>query len=157
MAEALRQVEPEWLAFYALTKDEPLEFALDYLATAHSRLGEAMTLCRDAQGKLLVPPEAMAEMSGVHLFLIALAMAADPSVKTAANLRLTPRRGRPNRNIVKINDYRKAARRINALKPEGYEAAVNEIAKESGLDRSELEAWAAHIERQEAAFGLTDK
>ena len=159
MAESLRDADvgPEWLAYYALTADEPIRFAKQYLASAHERLGRALSLCRDKGGTRLVPKEAEQEIAAVRLFLIGLASAADPDQKTPVNLKLDRRRGRPRRNIKKITAYRQAAHRVLKLKPRGYEAAVTEVAKDTGLDATEIEAWASSLERQMQEIGLSDK
>jgi hypothetical protein len=157
--ESLRDpsVGDAMLAFLALTQDEPPELALEYLRTAHARLDKAIAACRDASGKLALPAEAERDLSDLKLVLVGLALAADPDVKTPVNLRLVRRKGRPKRNIVRVNDYRRAAHQLLARKPDGYDAAAVEIARETGLDKTEIEAWASHIEGQLAALAQNKK
>ena len=144
----------EWLAYYALTEDEPMRFAVEYMKTAHSRLGRALAQCRDASGERLIPKEAEEELSAVHLFLVGLSMAADPEHKTPVNVKLVRRRGRPKRDISKVVKYRTAATKLLSSKKRGYDAAAREVAQETGLDRTEIEAWASHIEGQRAAVAI---
>ena len=147
-------IGPAWLGFYALTNDEPIECALDYIATAHKRVWAALTAARGPDGKSLLPQEAVKELADLQLFLIGLAQAADPDQKTPVNLKLVRRRGRPRRNIIQVNDYRRVARQVLDRKPEGYDAALIEVAKETGLDRTEIEAWASHLEKHLAVMAV---
>ena len=147
-------VGADWLAYRAITSDEPAERALEYLATAHERLDRALARCRDQQGKRLLPSDVEGELAGLKLVLMALAMAADPKKRTTLNLKLSRRRGRPKRTGDKILSYRRAASELLERKLRGYDAAVLEIAKETGLDRSEIEAWASHLEHQQAAIAI---
>jgi hypothetical protein len=147
-------IGPAWLGFYALTKDEPPDLALEYIATAHKRVSAALAAARGPDGKSMLPAAAVEDLVDLKLFLIGLAQAADPETLTPVNLKLVRRKGRPKRNIVKIIEYRKAARKVLERKSEGYDAAVLEVARETGLDRSEIEAWASHLDRQQAALAV---
>jgi hypothetical protein len=149
-----RSIGPAWLGFYALTKDEPPEMALEYIATAHNRVWSALQAAKGSDGKSLLPPAVVEELVDLKLFLVGLALAADPNVRTPVNLKLVRRKGRPKRTIVQTNAYRRAAHEVNQRKPQGYDAAVLEVAKETGLDRSEIEAWASHLERTEAIIAV---
>lgn len=138
----------DWLAYYAIMRDEPPERALEYLATAHERLNQAIAACRDPQGKPLLPSHVEGELIGLKLVLIALAMAADPDQRTTLNLKLERRRGRPRRSLDKVHSYRRAALKVLQIKGDGYDAALTEVAKDTGLDRTEIEAWASHLQQQ---------
>lgn len=151
VADTLRNeaIGAEMLAYLALTQDEPIECATAFLADAHTRFGRALRALRNDDGALLVSPEVEKELSGIHLFLIGLAQAADPDQKTQYNLIFRRSKGRPKKNIVKVNEYRRAARHIISRKAEiGYHAAVAEAVANYGVDRSEVQAWASHIEAQ---------
>ena len=151
MADSLRdpKVGAHMLAFLALTDDEPKELALEYLKTAHQRLGFALNHCRGPRGERLIPAEAENEISRVSLFLLGLAMAADPKQKTPVNLKLTTRRGRPKKNIVEVQKYRSAGRYILENKAEGYLSAAIDAAKEFDVDRTEAQAWAGWMDREQ--------
>ena len=156
MPDALRtELGPEWLAYYALTQDEPIEFAEQYLKTAHERVGKVLAQCR---GKNVLPPQAAKELADLQLFLMGLAMAADPTKKTPVNLRFVRAKGRPKKNIVLINRYRAAALNVLRHKEEhGYDSAVTAAVATSGLNRTEVEAWASHLEREYARNGVAIK
>lgn len=146
MANQIRDdcVGPHMLAYLALTADEPVTLAMDYLRTAHERLGWALNACRGA-----VAAEAQAEIAGVRLFLIALAGAANPETKTPVNLTLKRRKGRPRKTIVDVQRLRAAGRQILERKEhDGYHSAAYGAASEFEVDRTEAQAWASHLEHE---------
>lgn len=147
-------LSPAWLGFYALTNDEPADLALEYIATAHKRIGRALAAARAPDGCSLLPADTLSELVDLQLFLIGLAQAADPKQRTPVHLKLVRRKGRPKRNIVKVVEYRKAAHQVLERKPDGYDAALTEVAKETGLDRTEIEAWASHLEKRLAVIAV---
>jgi hypothetical protein len=128
--------------------------ALEYIATAHRRVDAALRAADGPDGISMLPPAAVDELVDLKLFLMGLALAADPKAKTPVNLKLVRRQGRPKKNIIQTNAYRKAARELNRRKSRGYDAAVIEIASETGLDRSEIQAWASHLERTDAVIAV---
>lgn len=151
-------VPPGLKALMAIMRgDEPAEAALDYAKTAADSLTEALRLCRDDDGALLIPPAAFARMAEARVFLIALQMAADPKIPTARVLAFPKRKGRPRRSREKVSAYRHAALLFIKRKSRGYDAALLEVAKETGLDNAEIEAWAAHLEAEYARLGLPIK
>lgn len=144
------------LAFLALTKDEPPELALDYLKVANARLGWAMSVITGPKTDDEARKAALKEVTEIRLLLMGLAFAADPEHATQVNLKLVRRKGRPRRNIVTTGEYRQAARHLLARKADGYDAAAREVAQETGLDRTEIEAWASHLEKQQSALAVQE-
>lgn len=141
------------LAYLALTDDEPIEFALDYISSAYERMTAALSALRDDRGQRLVPAAVEDQLSGIALFLLGLSQSADPEAKTQYNLVFKRPKGRPKKTIVDVNLYRDAARLLNRRKAEvGYHSAVAEVVDKTGLDRSKLQAWASHLEREAAAL-----
>jgi hypothetical protein len=154
VTESLKGPSPAWLAFYALTRDEPIDNALEYLGSAHKRVWSALCAAREPDGQTRLPPGAVKELVDLQLFLIGLAQVADPNQKTPVNLKFVRRPGRPNRSMHLIRRYQRAGREVLRLKPKGYDGAVTEVAKATGLDRKEIEAWASSLERHEAVIAV---
>ena len=152
------ELPPGLLAYSAIVRgDEPIDPAFDYARAAAGLLADALDDLRDDDGAPIIPAGAFAKLTEVHLFLLALALAADDSSSTARNLAFPKRRGRPRKSIEKIGEYRKAARMMLDRASAGYDAALVEVAKETGLDKTEIEGWAAKIKADEIAFGLRKK
>ena len=146
------------LAYSAIVRgDEPINPAFAFAIEAAGKFAEALDELRDESGEPLIAPETFAKLSEVNIFLLALSKAADDEVPTARNLDFPKRRGRPRKSIEKIGSYRIAAYKVLERAPLGYDAALIEVAKETGLDRTEIEAWVARIKADQFKFGLKDK
>ena len=151
-------IHPGLEAYSAIVRgDEPIDPALEFAEIAAKQLTDALHELRGDDGEPQIPKTVFAALAEIQIYLIALGMAADPKVKTARTLAFPKRPGRPRRSIEKIGDYRRAAYRVLELKPLGYDAALTEVAAETGLDRTEIEAWAAKIEADLIHFGLLKK
>jgi hypothetical protein len=137
------EVGPHWLAYRALTgRDEPAEFALEYLASAHRRLDLITIAVRQNDEALL--DEALTELANVKLVLIGLAEALRQD-----RVKLKGFRGRPHRSRDKRDDYRRAARHLLSKKStDGYHSAAADASTEFGLDKSEIKSRASHLENE---------
>lgn len=142
-------------AYSAIVRgDEPIDPAYAYAKVAAELVNAALDELRDCNGEPTIPASAFSKIAEVRLYLIGLSMAADPNVKTARKLAFPKRPGRPRRSIEKVGDYRRAAHQVIKRKDRGYDAALTEVAKETGLDRTEIEAWAGHIQAELIRFDL---
>lgn len=156
MSESDVQQGAGWLAYWALQGEEPLEFALSYLSSVGERIG---WISKSLEGVQL-GTEITEELAELRLFFAGLGASANRnqptpyelSIDRKGHLTLKPRRGRPRRERGKVRKYREAAIAMLKRKPRGpdgrggYAAAALEVSKETGLDRSEIERWASHLE-----------
>lgn len=143
MAETKRDpsVGKEWLAWYALQGDEPLECVAEYLDFASQSLGK---LCAAKQEALT--PDERKFLAGLHLMLIGLSSAATGDGGTEYRLTFKRKRGKPiNRHDRALLGHKVAGwveREVRAGKQQ--EQAVLEAVENFGLSRAEIFAWLKH-------------
>ncbi|MBS7670977.1 hypothetical protein [Croceicoccus gelatinilyticus] len=142
MAESKRDpsIGKEWLAWYALNGDEPLEFVGEYLMDALPILGGYIAKSRQNMSQ-----EDEAFLSGLHLVLIGLAGAVNGDGSVPYKL-TRAKRGKPiNKHDRALNGHRAAAivESLVALNIK-QEAAVAQATEETGMSRAEIFTWLKH-------------
>lgn len=124
---------PHWLAYDAITGDEPIEFAIDYLKEAYQWLGMVKAADRDSEKAL----------ADVNLVLVGLSVALKSEM---ISLRRKRGRGRPKRSSTDRANLRNAANQLLRDKQRfGYHAAALQARDDFGIDETEIKKWAAHF------------
>ncbi|WP_126172861.1 hypothetical protein [Altericroceibacterium xinjiangense] len=146
MADTKRDpsVGAEWLAWWALQGDEPLECVLDYLEEAEEELG-----------KLIAENDRLSRaddnfLSGLHLVLIGLAGAIRGEGETVYKLEFKrARRGKPINTHERALHGRKVAGWVESEISAGkqQEQAVLEAVELFDLSRAEIFSWLASRRR----------
>lgn len=147
MADTKRpaSVGKEWLAWWALRGDEPLDCLTEYFAFAHDRLGQFVVANREH-----LSPEDEQFLAGLRLTLIGLEGAAKADGSTEYKFAWTRvRRGPPiNRHQRAVHGHEVAGwveREVAAGKQQ--EQAVLEAVEKFSLSRAEVFSWLAHRRR----------
>ncbi|QLC21220.1 hypothetical protein HFP51_02870 [Parasphingopyxis sp. CP4] len=137
MVESIRNPKTgaEWLAFYALTWDEPKEFAIDYLRTAHMRLN---TIYRAIEDDHIV--EAKREIGNLKMVLYAFGESLKEDGESVLKTTISRRRGRPRKTLLQVNNEHRATSEFERLKErDGYESAMCAVTKKYRVSRATVD------------------
>lgn len=132
----------EWLAWWALQGDEPLDCIPDYLRDANEYLGDFLAANRDE-----LTPDDHHFFAGLRLALIGLAGAARGDGSTEYKLDFKrARRGKPINKMDRALQGNGAASWVEREIEHGkqQEQAVLEAVEQFGLSRAEIFSWLKH-------------
>lgn len=144
MVESKRDpaIGAQWLAWWALQGDEPLEFVGDYLGQAAQTLSEYLFRTESE-----IAPEDEEFLTGLHLVLLGLAAAADDEGKAPFKIVFKNRnKGKPINTFDRARIGNRAASIVEEGVREGckQESAIAYAMQETGLSRSEIFSWLRH-------------
>lgn len=133
----------DWLAWWALKGDEPIECVADYLAYAEKELGVFVARLSTHVRSQRSNDFARADetfLSGLHLVLLGLISAASDDGQVDFKMQFVPRPGRPGGGWERVLQEHAAARVAEKLRAEGWKmsSAVTEAVKETGVPRSAI-------------------